>query len=376
MPGLRHRKLAIAAFALLAAGCVAQSLSPANPQPVITSHASDSYAIYSLLISGGVAGTQSPGREQHQMAIADTTVSSDDMNPATEPDSELQPPPDSERAFQEAVQDFRARRQNRAQLEHRLKLDRPYTLVSAHGVAEFSKGAPAADSDLQGIADITRFSEVYFNTTQTAALVYTDSVCANPCSDGQWIYLEKRDGQWVRRSSSTADRADSYAIYSLLMPGVPFAGMSPAQAPHLAIAGTTVSIEQMNPAIAPDSELQPPPNNQEAFSEAVQDFHTRRYERIHLEHQLTLDRPYTLLSADDVAELRKTLAGIDPGSQLQDKWAGYPGITYFSEVYFNSAHTAALVYMNNFCANPCANGQWIYLEKNGDQWVRRSGLNI
>ena len=32
--------------------------------------------------------------------------------------------------------------------------------------------------------------------------------------------------------------------------------------------------------------------------------------------------------------------------------------------------------MNNFCANLCANGQWIYLEKNGAQWVRRSGLNI
>ena len=160
------------------------------------------------------------------------------------------------------------------------------------------------------------------------------------------------------------------------MPGVPFAGMSPTQAPHLAIAGTTVNLDDMNPSIAPDSELQPPPNNQEAFSEAVQDFHTRRYERIHLEDQLQLDRPYTLLSADDVAELRKTLAGIDPGSQLQSKWAGYPGITYFSEVYFNTAHTVGLVYMNNFCANLCANGQWIYLEKNGDQWVRRSGLNI
>ena len=75
-------------------------------------------------------------------------------------------------------------------------------------------------------------------------MVYTDSVCANPCADGQWIYLEKRDGQWARHSSSIADSADSYAIYSLLMPGVPFAGMSPNQAPHLAIAGTTVNIER------------------------------------------------------------------------------------------------------------------------------------
>jgi hypothetical protein len=170
--------------------------------------------------------------------------------------------------------------------------------------------------------------------------------------------------------------ADAYAIYSLLMPGVPFESMSAEQASRLAIAATTVNIDDMNPAIPPEGQLQSPPNNEKAFNEAVQDFHTRRYERVQLEHQLKIDRPYTLLSADDVAELRNSLAGIDPGSQLKDKWAGYPGITYFSEVYFNTSRTAALVYMNNFCANLCANGQWIYLEKDGAQWVRRSGLNI
>jgi hypothetical protein len=375
MAGNRLPRYAMALLLSLTGIAAAQSPQPAKSPPIESNRASDSYAIYSLLISGGIAGKKSPGRDQ-QMAIADTTVNIDDMNPATEPDSELQPPSDSEAAFSQAVQEFRARRQERVQLEHRLKLDRPYTLASAQEVSAFSKSAPATDSGLQGITSITRFSEAYFNTAQNAALVYTDSVCANPCADGQWIYLEKRDGQWARRSSSIADSADSYDIYSLLMPGVPFAGMSPSQAPHLAIAGTTVSIEQMNPAIAPDSELQPPPNNQEAFSEAVQDFYSRRYERIRLDPQLKLDRPYTLLSADDVTELRNTLAGIDPGSQLQSKWAGYPGITYFSEVYFNAAHTAALVYMNNFCANLCANGQWVYLEKKGDQWVRRSGLNI
>jgi hypothetical protein len=184
-------------------------------------------------------------------------------------------------------------------------------------------------------------------------------------------------GQPAKPIPIALDRAsNSYAIYSLLMPGVPFDSMSPDQAPHFAIAGTTVNIDDMNPAIPPDGQLQPPPNNEEAFREALQDFRTRRYERMQIQRQLKLDRPYTLLTADDVAELRKTLAGIDPGSQLQDKWAGYPGITYFSQVYFNTTRTAALVYMNNFCANLCANGQWIYLEKNGTQWVRRSGLNI
>jgi hypothetical protein len=181
----------------------------------------------------------------------------------------------------------------------------------------------------------------------------------------------------ARPISIKLDRAaDSYAIYSLLMPGVPFDSMSPEQASRFAIAATTVNIDDMNPAIPPEGQLQPPPNNETAFREAVQDFQTRRYERVQLEHQLKVDRPYTLLSAGDAAELRNTLAGIDPGSQLQDKWSGYPGITYFSEVYFDTTRNVALVYMNNFCANLCANGQWIYLEKHDNQWVRRSGLNI
>jgi hypothetical protein len=364
----------MALLLLLTTGSIAQSPPLPHAPPIVANRALDSYAIYSLLLSSGAVQNAST-RGDHNLAIADTTVNVDDINTASEPDSELQPPAESERAFQETLRDFHARGQERVQLEHRFKLDRPYTLLSANEVDAFRKSA-AADSGPQRIAGITRFSEVYFNTTQTAALVYADSLCPSPCANGQWIYLEKNGNQWVRRTRSIFDRADTYAIYSLLMPGVPFQGMSTTQAPHFAIASTTVNIDDMNPAIPPDGQLQPPPNNQQAFLEAVQDFHTRRYERIQIEHQLQIDRPYTLLATSDIAELRRTIAGIDPGSDLKDKWAGYPGITYFSEVYFNSAHTAALVYMNNFCASLCANGQWIYLEKQGSQWVRRSGLNI
>jgi hypothetical protein len=355
MPGLRHPILAISAFALLAAGCVAQSPPPANRQPAI-SHASDSYAIYSLLISTGVAGNPSPGGVgQHQMAIADTTVNVDDMHPASEPDSELQPPPESEKAFSQAVQDFQARRPERVQLQHQLKLDRPYELLNPTQVAEFQKS-------LTGYGSLTFFSEVYFNPNQTAALVYTDSVCASPCAHGQWIYLEKRDGQWIRRSSAIADPADTYAIYSLLLHDDPYPGLPQKQGP-LAIADTTVNITDMNPAIAPESELQPPPNNAEAFREAVQDFQSRRFERLQLKRDFHLDVDYALLSSGDVAAYKSAQTG-------------YPAINFFSEVYFNAKQTAALVYRNTFCGRLCANGQWIFLEKHGDQWVRRSGLNI
>jgi hypothetical protein len=367
MAGIRFLKFTLAAYAMLPVCGLGQQAQAPAPH-IITDHASDAYAIYSLLLS------KQQSRNGQPIAIAETTIPAEDIQ--TEPDHELQPPSDSENGFHAAVQDFQAHRQEQVQLQHQLKLDRPYTLLTQDEVDTFRKNPAATQPNQARYSSVVLLSEVYFNPAGTAALVYIDKACATPCGSGQWLYLAKRDGQWIRRSSSMFDRASTYAIYSLLMPGVPFAGMSSTQAPHFAIAGTTVNIEDMNPAIPPDGQLQPPPDNGDAFREAVQDFYTRKYERMQIEDQLQLDRPYTLLSAGDVAELRSTLAGIDPGSQLQDKWAGYPGITYFSEVYFNTAHTAALVYMNNFCANLCANGQWIYLEKKNSQWVRRSGLNI
>ena len=53
--------------------------------------------------------------------------------------------------------------------------------------------------------------------------------------------------------------------------------------------------------------------------------------------------------------------------------AKYLGITYFSEVYFNTAQTAALVYILDWCGNLCSQAEWVYLEKQDGAWVRRSG---
>jgi hypothetical protein len=352
MTAIRLRQCAIAFLLALTTSAIAQSLPAANPPPVITNDALDTYRIYSLLLPRLSNPSSS---QERRVAIADTTLSVDDIQQATEPDSELQLPPESERAFQEAVQDFHARRQQRVQLQHQLKLDRPYELLTEEQVAQFRK-------TLTGYASVTFFSEVYYNTRQTAALVYAESVCATPCANGQWVYLEKRDHEWIPISGSIPDRADTYAIYSLLLRDDPYPGLPQKQGP-LAIADTTLNITDMNPAIPPDGQLQPPPNDPDAFREAVQDFRARRFERLQLKREFHLDADYALLNPSDVAAYKTTPTG-------------YPAVNFFSEVYFNSKQTAALVYRNVFCGRLCANGQWIYLEKQGSQWVRRSGLNI
>jgi hypothetical protein len=168
--------------------------------------------------------------------------------------------------------------------------------------------------------------------------------------------------------------ADSYAIYSLLMPGAPFDSTGSVEAQQWAIADITVSISDMNPAIPPRGQLQPPEDHPKRFGEAARDFEARKYQRIQLADHFHLSQPYKLLNSSQVDELRRAKTAVDAGSDLQSRYAAYPGVTFFSEVYFSASHNAALVYMNNWCANLCQQGQWIYLEKQNGSWVRRSGI--
>lgn len=170
--------------------------------------------------------------------------------------------------------------------------------------------------------------------------------------------------------------ADTYTIYSMLMPGQPFSSMSPSQTTRWAIAESTVNISDMNPAVPPDGQLTPPPDNPDGFREALEDYESRKYERFRLESKrFQLSHSFSLLDDEQVSELRQARSSTTASSELKSQYAGYPGVTFFSAVYYNHSRTAALVFMNNWCANLCAAGQWVYLEKKGGQWVRRSGIS-
>ncbi len=175
-----------------------------------------------------------------------------------------------------------------------------------------------------------------------------------------------------------ADRADdSYAIYSQLMPGESFARMAPELNAHWAIAEITVSETDRNPAVAPQAQLKPPSDNPRAFNEAVQDYEANKTVRIQLTRPpFHLDHDVSLLSPQQVAALRAAKGAAQVTSEAQSQWAGYPGITFFSAVYFDAKHRAALVYMNDWCAHLCSAGTWVYLEKQGGHWQRRSGVVV
>jgi hypothetical protein len=166
---------------------------------------------------------------------------------------------------------------------------------------------------------------------------------------------------------------DTYLIYSLLMPGQVFSDMDAGQNQPWAISDTTVNEDDIDPKLAPEAVLQAPSDNARDFREAVSDYNQRKKERLVLKRHFHLDRPYVLLPAADAAQFRASRTAPDTSSDAQEAYGGYLGITYFSEVYFNIAQTAALVYILDWCGNLCSQADWVYLEKQNGVWVRRSG---
>jgi hypothetical protein len=164
---------------------------------------------------------------------------------------------------------------------------------------------------------------------------------------------------------------DTYLIYSVLMPGQVFTDMDSGQ--PWAISDTTVNEDDINPKLAPEATLQAPTDNVRAFHEAVNDYNQRRKDRLVLKRHLDLPRPYVLLSPSDTSQFKASRTSLSASSSSQSKWANYIGITYFSEAYFNSTQTAALVYILDWCGNLCSQSEWVWLEKKNGTWVRRSG---
>jgi hypothetical protein len=199
----QFRHLGLLCLTLAAPGAIAlDQAKPAQP-PLPIDRFLDSYQIYSLLMPGQVFTDMDAGQP---WAISDTTVNEDDMNPRLAPEATLQPPADNPVAFKEAVNDYNQRRKERFHLSRHFDLGRPYVLLKPDDAAQLkaAKGSVDATSAVQSAykdyLGITYFSEVYFNQHQTAALVYILDWCGNLCSQSEWVYLEKQNGVWVRRS--------------------------------------------------------------------------------------------------------------------------------------------------------------------------------
>jgi hypothetical protein len=120
--------------------------------------------------------------------------------------------------------------------------------------------------------------------------------------------------------------------------------------------------------------IQPPADRQQDFNAVFDDFDKHKSESIQLERDLQVQIPYKLVNDQQ----REAFAGTRtanapaPDADTADQFRGTPGITYFSQVYFNLGNTLALVYMQEFCGPKCGEGKWVALEKVTGNWVQRN----
>ena len=177
--------------------------------------------------------------------------------------------------------------------------------------------------------------------------------------------------------------ADSYRIYSVLMP-VGALGNPGWPRQLWLLADTTLSLVptdqpclthetgdiDMNPHVAIDA----PVDRKQEFAEMLEDFDLRCHERIQLTTEsFNLVVPLKLISQTEQDEfVRKRFdpnAG-DDGDVLTARYKGAPGLSRFTEVYFNAHHTLAMVYANAWCGGLCVQSYWQVLELKDGSWQK------
>jgi hypothetical protein len=205
---------------------------------------------------------------------------------------------------------------------------------------------------------------------------------SNPAPPYFMELLTQPDEQQFAPVPMLQDRAvDSYKIFSILLPvgmlGNPgwtrdlwllsdtTLALVPADQPCLPQSADSYS---MNPHVA----LQAPPESQQDFNEMLDDFDRRCHERIQLTAEpFNLVVPLRLLTLTEQDEFIRQRWDLDAGHEadvLTARYKGAPGLSRFSQVYFNAHHTLAMVYSSGWCGGLCAQSYWQVLALNNGVW--------
>ena len=177
--------------------------------------------------------------------------------------------------------------------------------------------------------------------------------------------------------------ADSYDLYSRLMP---VGELGNPGWPHdlYLMADTTTSpvsydepcFVKMDPDKGPPGEanwenphiaISAPKEREHDFAEVLEDFDKHCHERIRLTPELMKTKvPLRMLTENEAKEFYSTRSDPKAPESLKEKYKGAPGLSSFSQVFFNKNHTLALVYAQGWCGNLCAQMFWGVFERMPD----------
>lgn len=111
--------------------------------------------------------------------------------------------------------------------------------------------------------------------------------------------------------------------------------------------------------------MRPPNERGEDFKEVIADFTIRNATPRILKRQLSISKPYELLTAEQVNAFRNSHAGL-PKRTSETPLALFDGVTdlfTLSDVYFSKGGRLALTAVSTWCGGLCGQHQWKVLEK-------------
>jgi hypothetical protein len=164
--------------------------------PADSAREKDIYAIYSVMLSN--PNTSHGPYQSERYLIAKTTVPGVPEQPC------VSPPKERGAEFRDVLVDYERRKSTMRELKPALSITKPYVLLDANEVSEFIKersfsgpGKIVPNQQFQGVTDLFRLSDVYFNRPGTLALTAISAYCGGLCGFHQWKVFEKRaPGKW------------------------------------------------------------------------------------------------------------------------------------------------------------------------------------
>src|SRR5579872_3540369 len=174
--------------------------------------------------------------------------------------------------------------------------------------------------------------------------------------------------------------ADSYSIYSQLLPGNQIEwGNVPRS--HWLVEDTTTAVSPDKPCITgdmmnPHQAIRPPRQRQTEFTEVLADYDAHCHERYRLDgSKFRLQLPVRLLDEDARKRYVSAVSGYMPPANdimrappTPDEFKGAAGMHSFTAVYFNRAHTIAMTTIGMYCGGLCGMWRWVVLERKNGEW--------
>ena len=163
--------------------------------------------------------------------------------------------------------------------------------------------------------------------------------------------------------------ADSYAIYSRLLPGNQIEWGDRPRSFWL-VQETTTAVPLNNPCVI-GGRINPhgvrvPEERQAEFAEVLADYDAHCHDRYQLDgSKFRLRLPIRLLDKD---ARERYVTGVMHAPPRPDEFKGAAGMHSFTAVYFNRGQTLAMTEIGMYCGGLCGHRKWVVLEKKNDQW--------